>query len=114
MGFFEHWERQQQAQVSLIEILKTKGPQQVSATAEGFQFQNAPAVMSEVHTSIRCFGAELTAKQLCDVLALLPSQSLLMRMFQPHPELSPALVLDVSQPLSAPIIQALRDLSSDW
>lgn len=114
MGFFEHWERQQQAQVSLIEILKTKGPQQVIATAEGFQYQNVTAVMKDVQTSIRCFGTELTASQLCDMLVLLPSQASVLRMFQPHPELSPALVLDLAQPLSAPMIQALRDLSAKW
>lgn len=114
MGFFEQWERQQQAPFSLLQQVKTKGPQRVMSTADGFQLQSATMQVEKAQASIRCFGGELTAWQLSDILALLPVDAPVLRSVQPHPELPAALVLDFPQPLSESHILGLRELSASW
>lgn len=114
MGFFGQWEPQQQAQVSFAQIVAAQGPLFVSATATGFHYQVAGSTLPAVLCSIRCFGAELTALQLSQILALLGPQQVLVRLYQPHPELAPALVLDINQPLSAAGVLAIRELAAHW
>lgn len=122
MGFFEQWESQQQAQISLPQIVAAKGPLLVSATAAGFQYQAVALTgqvaqqltQSPVVSSIRCFGSELTAAQLSQILALAAPQQALIRLYQPHPELAPALVLDFAVPLTADKVAAIREVASQW
>lgn len=122
MGFFEQWEPQQQAQVSLPQIVAAKGPLLASATAAGFQYQAAALTDQTAQqitqhlavSSIRCFGAELTAAQLCQILALVAPQQALVRLYQPHPELSPAIVLDFTVRLSTDTVVAIREVAAQW
>lgn len=122
MGFFGQWEPQQQAQIALSQFIAAKGPLLVSATATGFQYQ-AVAFTDELAehkaeqppvSSIRCFGSELTACKLNQILALVAPQQALLRLYQPHPELVPAIVLDFSVPLAEDIVVALREVAANW
>jgi len=114
VGFFGQWEPQQQAQVSLAQIITAQGPLLVSTTATGFQYQVAGLAASAVLCSIRCFGAELTGMQLNQILALVAPQQALIRLYQPHLALTPALVLDFSQPLTAANVVTIRELAAQW
>jgi len=114
VGFFGQWEPQQQAQISFTQMIVAQGPLVVSATTAGFQYQAAALLPPAVQSSIRCFGAELTAVQLNQILQILAPQQAQLRLYQPHPELTPALVLDFSQQLDAASVQNIRQLSAQW
>ncbi|RVU37423.1 phosphoserine phosphatase SerB [Rheinheimera riviphila] len=65
-------------------------------------------------SSIRCFGSELLASQLSQILALVAPQQALLRLYQPHPELTPALVLDFAVALPADQVAAIREVAANW
>ena len=113
MGFFGQWEPQQ-AQISLVEMLVAQGTLQIRATVAGFEYQTATGQPVTVSGSIRCFGGELTALQLKQLVDLIAPQPAWLRLYQPHPELSPALVLEVAQPLDAAVVSHIRLLASEW
>ncbi|WP_240652785.1 phosphoserine phosphatase SerB [Rheinheimera riviphila] len=114
MAFFEQWEPQQQVQVSLVHIVAAQGPLSVSATATGFQYRAEQNATQMPVSSIRCFGSELLASQLSQILALVAPQQALLRLYQPHPELTPALVLDFAVALPADQVAAIREVAANW
>lgn len=114
MGFFGQWEPQQQAPLSLAQIVAANGPLLLGVTATGFQYQHIEMTPASAKSSIRCFGAELSALQLHQILAILAPQQPVLRLYQPHPELTPALVLDFDRPLSAEQVVTIRELASQW
>ncbi len=114
MGFFEQWERQQQAPVWLEQIIKANGPLVATINDAGFLLQAVTGIPPTVQASIRCFGAEISAPQLSDILSLVAPASPVLRLLQPHPELNHAIALDFATPLPVDTVAALRALNKDW
>jgi phosphoserine phosphatase len=114
VGFFEQWEQQQQAPFLLEQMIRAQGPLVGSSTDNGFQLQAIESQTQNAVASIRCFGSKLSAIQLNDLLSLVAPQTPILRLYQPHPALGAAIVLDFTAPLPADIAVLLRELSQDW
>lgn len=121
MSFFLRWQRQQPTAMTLLSA--DSEPQQWMLTwhEDGFSLENTTAEVRFTAASVRFFAAEWRAEQIAAVLALLQQvepalveQPLMLAVYQPHPQLAPALRLELPVALSDAAVQQLRELASHW
>lgn len=121
MSFFLRWQRQQPTAVTLLSANSEQQQWMLTPHVDGFSLENTTAEVRFGAASVRFFAAEWQAAQIASVVdwlqqaePALAGQSLALAVYQPHPQLAPALRLELPLALTDKAVQQLRELASHW
>lgn len=119
MGFFLNWTRQQPVEIDFFSLLQQHSLLQLQTAADGFVLsatERAEALEARqgVKARICWFGAPLGTEKLAQLLELLRAEqsTVLLSAGSPHPDLTAACYLGLSQPLSESLQTKLKDFGS--
>lgn len=121
MSFFLRWQRQQPTAVTLLSASSVQQQWILTQQPDGFELTVTATAVGFGGSSLRFFAAEFNAVQLAALLELLQQaepalvqQALQLAVYQPHPDLLPALRLDLPAALAQTTVQQLQVLAASW
>lgn len=121
MSFFLRWQRQQPTAVTLLSANSEQQQWMLTPQVDGFSLETTTSVVQFGAASLRFFAADWNVGQFAQVVdflyqvePILAEQPMLMAIYQPHPQLAPALRLELPVALDDTAVQQLRTLAVNW